>query len=204
MSWLSSGIKAVGKAVGKVTGAKVLGVPVGAAFGAAAGGLPGLIEGELERGGGVAGLKKNLPGDLLAGAKNVPLALGVSKLMPGGVTTTGGPSPAVDSNGEPITTDPAYTPGGSSKPTPDGGWMKVVGDFVKDHGMDLAKLGLGAGAAYEGYENTKHANDLSNKALSLNANPNAPDLSSIFANPSNPYAKNRRVPGSIPAVGGSA
>lgn len=76
-----------------------------------------------------------------------------------------------------------------------GGVLPAVGSFVKDHWQDLAKLGLGVGAAREGLKNNQQSNQLTKDALSkLNSNPSAPDLSSMFADPGNPYAKNRKIP----------
>lgn len=87
------------------------------------------------------------------------------------------------------------------------GGLKKVGGFLSDHGDQL----LGGAALGEGYLNQRKSNNLSNEALNLARqsyadraglrklgvsqmlDQTAPDLSSTFADPNNPYAKMRRV-----------
>jgi len=85
------------------------------------------------------------------------------------------------------------------------GAVSKVGSFLGDHGDQL----LGAGSLYEGYKANQRSNDLMNEALhyakdsydtraplrtagvSGMLNQQRPDLSSVYANPSNPYSRVR-------------
>lgn len=85
------------------------------------------------------------------------------------------------------------------------GAVSKVGGFLKDHGDQL----LGAGSLYEGYKANQKSNDLMNEALASAKgsyaeraplrtagvqgllNQQRPDLSSVYANPSNPYSRVR-------------
>lgn len=194
MSWFSKGLKAVGHGVQHLANQKVLGVSVGGMLGA--GGLGGLAAGELARGGNI---KQNIIDDAKAGAKNTPAVLGGVQTL----KTIGAPGFANATWYDPTTgaSVPEGTPGAIRGPSTtantEGGGTNGFLQFLRDHGGDIAKLGLGAGAAYEGVKNSQQATALNKDALAkLNAPLNPPDLNYVFNDPQNPFKKGR-----VPVVG---
>lgn len=138
------------------------------------------------------------------GPSNIPVV--------GRATSVGGNLPMTNTSTQPVV--PTY-----DDPSQSGiDWSQVpaeVGNFLKDHWQDLAKLGLTAGATYEGIQNANRSNALTQQALGMAGddyasrgafrdaaqskllNPKRPDLN-FMTNTANPFAKK------IPVVGGAA
>lgn len=185
-------IPGVGPAISAAAGA------TGRVLDTSQGGLHG-VNGVVELAkGGAQGYAAGKLGNAVSGAARTGGIKAVGSLAMKKALGTGGGAPLPGGgsesdpygDGHPEIFDPSAVPGAHG-----GGWMDTVGSFLGNHGMDIAKGALGAGAAYEGYQNNKRSNQLTNDALSkLNANPQAPDLSPIFADQGNPYARNRKIP----------
>lgn len=189
MSWLSQGLKSVGKGIQKVANTKVAGVSLGSVLG------PG---GQLVRGGNI---KQNFIDDFTAGAKNLPKVVpAVAALKAVGApgfanTISGGPPGSNNEFGDFSGDEGGYsTADGDVANQP---WYKDLLHFVGSHGGDIAKLGLTAAAGYEGVKNSQQAAALQKDALAkVNAPLHTPDLNYIFADPSNTFKKGR-----LPVVG---
>lgn len=85
-------------------------------------------------------------------------------------------------------------------------------ELIKKYGPTVAQVIIGGAGAYEAYQNSQKANELLNEGLNMARedyasrqpyrdagmlgmlDPRTPDLSSLFANSGNPYAKGRVVP----------
>lgn len=227
-SWLSNGIKAVGKglkdtghAVGTalnnpyVKGAGMaalaasgVGLPLAAAIGAGT----GAVGGALRPGGG-------LKGAITQGAQGAALGAGASlggsaikavgSRLLGGTAGSGG-TPGAAAGGGVAGDDYVYPDAGGGG----GGWLDTVKGLVGGAGK-LLPVALGAGAAIEGVNAQKKANELQQEGLNMARddyksrgqfrdaatprllNPSRPDLSA-FADPGNPYRRG------VPRVGRGA
>lgn len=215
MSWLSSGLKAVGKGITGVAhgvgdaldnkwtkaalAAGLAATGVGAPAAAAIMAGSGLAGGALKRGG-------NLGTALKGGATGALEGYGASKLgglkavggkMIGSVVGGGDPNAGMVNAGLSNEFGDFTGDGGGSGPGGDGGqswWQKGLG-FLGDHVGDITKAGLGVGAGIEGIKNSREAAALNKDALArIQAPLNAPDLSGLFADKSNPFARTRRLP----------
>lgn len=177
-----SGLR-IGGSIGKAAEAIKKNIPsvggmIGSATGIAGGGVLGSVLGganpldDLKKGAQVASVIVPAIG---AGTKTA------------GTVAGGGSESDPYGDGMPGVFDPSAA--GGSDP------MGVVGKYIKDHWQELVKAGLVAGTSYEAYKNNQQANQLTNDALARLKTPSvAPDLSSIFADQGNPYARNRKVP----------
>jgi hypothetical protein len=228
MSWLSSGLKKIGKVVKK--GAKAVGkgfekiddfaLPaIGFALGGPAGAALGSAAAR-----GIGDGKFNAGATLLAGAKGYAGgALGSAAGLTGGQGLKVLGSSALKAAASPLTTAqgalglgggasaaPSLSVGATAPATAGAtgamGGLQKIGNAIGTVGK-IAQPIIGGLSAYEGYQNDKKAQKLSDKQLALAEasynerqplrtlgrdlmlNQTPPDLSYIYANSSNPFAK---------------
>lgn len=214
MSWLSKGLKSAGKGlkkVGKAVGKGweaiddyalpaagfMLAGPAGAGLGAAA--ARGIGDGKFDAGATLGAGLKGYAGGQLASGLGLQGGEGLSGLMRSGqgLVSSGGVNGAVAAQG---------ATGGALKSAGASGFRGALGNagnFIKDN----PELILGAASAFQGSREQARANEMQKRALQLAEqpwnetaalrqqslegmmNPQAPDLSSLYAGSSNPFAR---------------
>jgi hypothetical protein len=111
---------------------------------------------------------------------------------------------------------PSGAPGAPAAAAPGGGGGFL--DWLKEHALEVGMGGLAAGQAVMGAQQSRRAGDLQDRALGVAdetwgagaplreqgrlrlLNPAPVDLSSTFADPTNPFARRRALPAALPAV----
>lgn len=179
--------------VSKLLKKKILGVSIGSALGAGGGGLGRAVASKAT---GNDPLQ-----DLSAGARNAAV---IFPFLGKGVSAASSLGDTIN----PIAAGKGGVPESvMHAPQADPSRFRSIADFIGGHGDDILKYGKAAGDAYGAYRNAK----LQDEALGLargNYNANAPlrdaaraglldnsrpDLSGVFADPSNPNGRYRRV-----------
>ena len=147
--------------------------------------------------------------------KNPPLvrppASGPSGATPGRVFPIGPRSTGGNIPNTPIPPVGVNVPSSGGSMAGDGGGSDWKG-WLADHWDDLVKLGIGAFTTKEALENAAQSNALMQEGLGMARedyagrakfrdaasakllNPQRPDLSSLFADPGNPYTRGRSLP----------